>query len=142
MEKLILMSIKTKYANQIFNGTKIYEYRRKSISKENLNKKIFIYSSEVDKKIVGYITIGEILEGTSNYILEKTSNQDNVDIMNYFKDCDKCYALKISSVIKFENPISLAGIRKEDEKFAIPQYYRYIKETEPLYQILKEDNYI
>jgi len=142
MEKLILMSIKTKYANQIFNGTKIYEYRRKSISKENLNKKKFIYSSEVDKKIVGYITIGEILEGTSNYILEKTSNQDNVDIMNYFKDCDKCYALKISSVIKFENPISLADIRKEDEKFAIPQYYRYIKETEPLYQILKEYNYI
>ena len=31
MEQLMLISIKTKYANQIFNGTKLYEYRRKSI---------------------------------------------------------------------------------------------------------------
>ena len=137
MEKLILMSIKTKYANQIFNGTKKYEYRRRSIGEKNLGKKIFIYSSEKEKAIVGYIIVDDIIEGTSNYILEKTENVNSEDIINYFKDCSKCYALKISKAVKFENPKSLVSIREKNEKFVIPQYYRYIYQTEKMYQILK-----
>lgn len=137
MEKLILMSIKTKYANQIFEGTKKYEYRRRTIGEKNLGKKIFIYSSEKEKTIVGYIVIGDIIEGTSNYVLEITENKDNKDIINYFKDCPKCYALKIIKTVKFENPISLSSIRKKQERFVIPQYYRYIYETEEIYNILK-----
>lgn len=137
MEKLILMSIKTKYANQIFNGTKKYEYRRKSIGEKNLGKKIFIYSSEKERAIVGYIIVSDIIEGTLNYVLEQTDNINNQDIMNYFKDCQKCYALKISEAVKFENPIFLVSIRKKQENFVIPQYYRYIYQTEKMYEILK-----
>lgn len=137
MEKLILMSIKTKYANQIFNGTKKYEYRRKNIGEKNLGKKIFIYSSEKERAIVGYIIVSDIIEGTLNYVLEQTDNINNQDIMNYFKDCQKCYALKISEAVKFENPIFLVSIRKKQENFVIPQYYRYIYQTEKLYEILK-----
>ena len=62
MEDFVLLSIKTKYTNQIFAGTKIYEYRRKSIGAKNCNKKIFIYSSEEERAIVGYIIVDEILE--------------------------------------------------------------------------------
>ena len=76
MEQLILISIKTKYANQIFNGTKLYEYRRKSIGEKNCNKKIFVYSSEEEKAIVGYIVVDKILEGNINYILEETNNKN------------------------------------------------------------------
>ena len=43
MQEYILMSIKTKYANQIFEGSKLYEYRRKSIGSKNIGKIIFIY---------------------------------------------------------------------------------------------------
>jgi len=137
MGKLILMSIKTKYANQIFEGTKKYEYRRRTIGEKNLGKKIFIYSSEIEKAIVGYIIIGDIIEGTSNHVLEVTENNDNKDIINYFKDCPKCYALKIIKAVKFDHPFSLSSIREKQEKFVIPQYYRYIYETEKIYEILK-----
>ena len=137
MGKLILMSIKTKYANQIFEGTKKYEYRRRTIGEKNLGKKIFIYSSEIEKAIVGYIIIGDIIEGTSNHVLEVTENKNNIDIINYFKDCQKCYALKIIKAVKFKNPISLFSIREKEEKFVIPQYYRYIYETEEIYEVLK-----
>ena len=109
MKKILLMSIKTKYANQIFKGTKKYEYRRRSIKEGNLNKKIFIYSSEIDKKIVGYIIVDEILEGTSEYILKRTNNEGNIDIINYFKDCENCYALKIKEAVLLQKAISLRG---------------------------------
>ena len=90
MEQLILISIKTKYANQIFNGTKLYEYRRKSIGEKNCNKKIFVY------------------------------------------------ALKIVKAVKFKTPIYLREIKKEEKNFVVPQFYRYIKENEYIYEELKE----
>ena len=68
MNKL-LISIKTKYADKIFNGTKIYEFRRKSIGEKNINKKIYVYSSEKDRSIIGYITFDKVLKGDLEYDL-------------------------------------------------------------------------
>ena len=138
MEPIMLISIKTKYANQIFNGTKLYEYRRKSIGEKNCNKKIFVYSSEEEKAIVGYIIVDKILEGNIDYILEATNNKNNGDIIDYFNGCDKCYALKIAKAVKFKNPIYLSEIKKEEKNFVVPQFYRYIKENEYIYEELKE----
>ena len=141
MEQLILISIKTKYANQIFNGTKLYEYRRKSIGEKNCNKKIFVYSSEEEKAIVGYIVVDKILEGNINYILEATNNKNNSDIIDYFNGCDKCYALNIAKAVKFKTPIYLSEIKMKEKNFVVPQFYRYIKENEYIYEKLKKEVY-
>lgn len=138
MDDLLLISIKTKYANQIFNGTKKYEFRRKSIGEKNINKKIFVYSSEEEKAIVGYIKVEKILEGDLNYILYKTNYLNNQDIIDYFKDCEKCYALKISEAVKFKEPLYLSDIKDKEKKFVVPQFYRYIKENEYIYDELKK----
>ena len=66
MEPVLLMSIKTKYAKQIFQGIKKYEFRRKSIGEKNCNKKIYIYSSKDDKAIIGYIIIDKIFRKCRN----------------------------------------------------------------------------
>lgn len=137
MEKLLLISIKTKYVKKIFEGTKKYEFRRKSIGEKNCNKRIFVYSSKDEKAIVGYIKIEEILEGNLNYILDITDHKDNRDIIDYFKNCKLCYALKISETVKFKEPIYLKDIKSKDEKFIVPQFYRYIKDNEYIYSILE-----
>ena len=138
MEEYLLMSIKTKYANHIFEGTKKYEFRRKSIGEKNCNKKIFIYSSEKDKAIIGYIIIDTILEGDLKHITTKTNCSKSKDIIDYFKDCNKCYALHIKETHKFIKPITLEELKKEQEKFTIPQFYRYVKKQEPIYETLKK----
>ena len=137
MNNLILMSIKTKFAREIFNGNKVFEFRKSSIKDKNLNKKIFIYSSGVDKSIIGYMIVDYILEGNLNYILTKTNNKNNKDIINYFKNSKNCYALHIKETHKLNKTISLNELRQIDNKIVIPQYYRYIKEDEPLYKRLK-----
>jgi len=136
MSNLILMSIKTKYANEIFKGTKKYEYRRSSIGNKNCNKKIVIYSAGTDKAIIGYMIVDKILEGNLDYILTKTNNERNNDIKNYFNNAQKCYALHIKETHKFSKTITLSDLRKIDKNIILPQYYRYIKETEPLYKEL------
>lgn len=133
----LLMSIKTKYADEIFDGTKVYEFRRKSIGEKNLNKKIYVYSSEKDRSIVGYITFDKILKGDLDYILKETDYKNNSDIKMYFKDCNECYALHISKTYKFIEPIKLETIRKIDFNFVIPQFYRYLKKDEPIYKELE-----
>ena len=138
MQEYILMSIKTKYANQIFEGAKLYEYRRKSIGSKNIGKIIFIYSSEYARQIIGYITIDSIIAGNLDYVLDYTNNKDNLDIIKYFNNASRCYALKIDKIYKFNNPITLEEIKKLDNKFVIPQYYRYLKEAEVMYNILKD----
>lgn len=140
MEKLMLISIKTKYSNKIFNGTKLYEYRRKSIGEKNCHKKIYVYSSQEEKAIVGYIIVDKILQGDIAYILQETNNKNNIDIIDYFDGCDKGYALKIAKAVRFERPISLSKIKKQEKTFVVPQFYRYIKKDEYIYNVLKERN--
>ena len=139
MEKneLLLMSIKTKYANQIFAGTKKYEFRRKSIGEKNCHKKIYIYSSEEEKTIVGYIVVDKILNGDLEKIQALTNSFNNKDMENYFNGCEDCYALQISEHHKFIKPIKLEDIKRQYNKFVVPQFYRYIKEEEPIYDLLE-----
>lgn len=40
--------------------------------------------------------------------------------------------------VKFVTPITIADIRKKQDKFVIPQYYRYIYQEEKIYEILKD----
>lgn len=140
MNELLLMSIKTKYANQIFDGTKKFEFRRKSIGEKNCNKKIYVYSSELDKSIVGYIVIDEILCGNIADILRITNHINSQDIIDYYAGCDKCYALHIKETKKFLKPIKLESIKEKYKTFAIPQFYRYINVKEPIYEELESRN--
>ena len=96
------------------------------------------YMNTEEKAIVGYIIVDKILEGNIDYILEATNNKNSGDILDYFNGCDKCYALKIAKAVKFKNPIYLSEIKKEEKKFVVPQFYRYIKENEYIYEELKE----
>ena len=135
-EEVLLMSIKTKYANQIFTGIKKYEFRRKSIGEKNCNKKIFIYSSKEEKAIVGYIIVDKILSGNIEKIMELTNN-NNKELKNYFNDCCICYALHISKHYRFVEPIKLEDIKTKYKKNVVPQFYRYIREEEPIYDLLE-----
>ena len=134
--KLLLMSIKTTYANKIFAGTKKYEFRRKSIGEKNCHKKIYIYSSGKEKAIIGYIIIDKILNGNIKKIQALTNNPNNKELESYFNGCDICYALHINNYHKFSKPIKLADIKKSNEKFVVPQFYRYVKEEESIYDLL------
>lgn len=137
----LLISIKTKYADKIFKGIKAYEFRRKSIGEKNINKKIYVYSSEKDRSIIGYIIVDKILKGDLEYILEITGYQNSNDIIEYFKDCDECYALHIKETHKFSETIKIEEIRKIDSNFVIPQFYRYLKKEELIYKELERKQY-
>lgn len=120
----ILMSIKTEYANKIFDGIKLYELRKKPL-KENVDT-IVVYSSGKTKKIIGEFKIEKIIKDSPDKIWDLGEEVLGIDLKSfyeYFKHSKYAYAIKVKKIIKYNLPKDLSdfGIKKA------PQSFCYIK---------------
>ena len=68
-DKIIVISIMSYYARQIFAETKGYEFRKSPLKDCDLNQKIYVYSAKEDKAIIGYMKVSDIIKGNTNQIL-------------------------------------------------------------------------
>lgn len=141
-DRIIVMSIMSYYAHQIFDGTKEFEFRKSPLKQQDLNKKIYVYSAKGDKALVGYIKVSDILTGNTSQIMKITGydiRPDGHEIVDYYgKHFQKCYALKLYGVTKFKKYLSLRDMRKIKPDVHLAQYYTYIYENNPLYSVIKE----
>lgn len=142
---LIVMSILTYYAKQIFSGTKKFEFRKSPLKKEFLNKKIYIYSAKEDKAIIGSFKVSNNLIGSLEDILEKTGydkRSDKNEIISYFhSNTNKCFALELYDVDKFVKPLTLKELRKIDPNISLPQYYDTIKNPDICQLIINHEKH-
>ena len=120
----MLISIKPEYVENIFNGSKKYEYR-KIRCKQDIDK-IIIYSTYPIMKVVGEAKVEKILEDSPDRIWEKTKKYSGIDLnfyQNYFKDRSKAIAYKLTNIKKYDSPKELSsyGIK------AAPQSFVYIQ---------------
>ena len=140
--KIIVMSIMSYYAKQIFDETKSYEFRKSPLRKEDLDKKIYVYSAKEDKAIIGYMKVSDILYGNTQEILRKTGydkRKDGHEIIDYYGlHNNNCYALKLYDVTEFEEYLKLKDLRKLNPSVNLPQYYSYINQENPLYELITE----
>ncbi len=140
--KIVLISIMSYYARQIFDETKNFEFRKSPIKKELLNEKIYVYSAKEDKAIIGYIKVDDILSGNTNQILKLTGydkRKDGKEIVDYFgKNNPKCFALHLYDATEFEEYLTLKDIRNITKNSGMPQYIKYIYDNDPLYDVIKK----
>ena len=61
------------------------------------------------------------------------------EIVDYYgQNFQRCCALKLYDVTEFEEYLTLRDMRKINPNVQLPQYYSYIYENDPLYQVIKE----
>ncbi len=141
-KRIIIMSIMSYYARQIFNETKSYEFRKSPLKKEDLDKKIYVYSAKEDKALIGYMKVSDILKGNTGQILQQTGydkREDGYEIVDYFgKNHNNCFALHLYDVTEFDKYLQLRDLRRIDPNVSLPQYYSYIYEDNPLYELITE----
>ncbi len=116
----ILISINPEHVENIFNGTKKYEYR-KIKCKQDIDK-IIIYSTSPIMKIVGEAKVEEILEGPPEKIWNITKKQSGITSKfydQYFNNSEKAIAYKLTDIKKYELPkdLSAYGIRTAPQSF-------------------------
>ena len=118
--KSIILPIKSIYVKKIFNGEKIYEYRRR-LCKKDIDK-ILIYETSPIKKVVGEAIVEEklIYDKETLWEISKDFSGISKEVYNlYFSKCEKCCAYKLSKIKKSDNPKRLSeyGINHTIQSF-------------------------
>ena len=116
----MLISINPEHVENIFNGSKKYEYR-KIRCKQDFDK-IIIYSTYPIMKVVGEAKVEKILEDSPDNIWEETKKYSGIDLkfyQKYFKDRSKAIAYKLTNIKKYSDPKELSsyGIKSAPQSF-------------------------
>lgn len=119
-----LLSIKPEYVEQIINGTKKFEYRKKVFKKSV--ESVVIYSTMPVGKIIGEFKVEQIIKDTPEKSWDETRNFSGISkeaFLEYFKGREGGYAIKIKDFEEYDNPIIPRDVY---ENFVAPQSYKYI----------------
>lgn len=128
----VLLSIKPEYVEAILDGDKKYEFRRVIPKKRNKINKIYLYSTDSVKKILGYFEVEEILEEKPEKLWKKCKSSAGIakkDFLEYFEGTEKGYAFKIKNPTRFPKPIDPHEIIDD---FTPPQSFHYISDAKIL----------
>ena len=119
------MSIKPEFANKIFDGRKLFEFR-KALFRDPSIKTIVVYASSPVQKVIGEFEIDDILQSNPRNIWELTKEQSGISseyFFSYFSGRNIAYAIKVKNVRRYDKPLSL----KENFNVHPPQSYLYLK---------------
>jgi len=118
----VLLSIRPEFVEKIISGEKKFEYRKRMFKREV--KSVVIYATSPYKKIIGEFSIEEILADEPNVLWEKTFTSSGLEkdfFMDYYKNAEIGYAIKIDKLKLYPKPIEISRFRKTP-----PQSYTYI----------------
>jgi len=126
--KDIFISIKPEYVSKIISKNKTIELRRKPLLLFK-NTKMWIYSTSPDQCIKAIAEIKNIHKGTPAEIWKKYGkkaciSEDNFN--DYFEGSEDAYAIELCNVKKISKDVKLSQIKKWDNEFTAPQFFRYL----------------
>lgn len=118
----LILSIKPEYVDKIFEGIKKFEFRK---HKPKFTVNIaYIYETAPVSKLIGYVTLGKIREGTPYRIWKDYGAKGGISkeaFDQYFEGKKKAYAIPLVSPKKYLDPTHLDNP---------PQSFRYAKSEE------------
>ena len=122
----ILISIRPNFCHLIYNGKKIYEYRKKIFTHSNVDK-VYIYATKPICKIIGCFTPDTIITDTPSKVWSMTHEHGGItkkQFNDYFKGCNVAHAIKIKNLVKLDTLIDPKTVIKD---FTAPQSFRYVE---------------
>ena len=122
----ILLSINPNHVENILNGTKLYEFRKKAC-KRHVDK-ILIYSTNPVMRVVGEAEVEDVLIDNPEIIWMKTGKKSGINktfFDKYYENREQAVAYKLKNVIKYSNPKKL----KDYGISSAPQSFQYVEES-------------
>jgi predicted transcriptional regulator len=120
----VLLSIKPKFAHLIFEGTKLFEFR-KSIFKRGNIKTVVVYASSPMQKVIGEFEIESIINDNLDSLWQQTSEHAGITegyFHEYFANKEKGFAIKIKAPKLYKKPRCL----KDTYNVVPPQSFMYL----------------
>ena len=122
--KAVLMSIKPEFAHKIFEGVKKFEFR-KQVFKDASVKKVIVYSSSPEQKVIGEFEIEAVLSGSPNEIWKQTKQYSGISQVfydEYFDGRDIAYAIKVATTKRYRKTKALTDYNIQ----SAPQSFVYV----------------
>lgn len=85
----VILSIKPQFCKLMFKGVKRYEYRKRIFKRNDIDK-VYVYASAPICKVIGYFTIGGIINDTVSNVWDMTHKYGGIDrgyYDSYFGGC-------------------------------------------------------
>jgi len=124
----LLISIQSRFANAIFDGTKTVELRRRPPRHDP--DLAIIYSSGLDRRVLGIATLKQIHTSTPHDIWERFGSRTGVtrsEFSEYFDGSCSASALELARPERGTNELPLQWLRALG--FEPPQSWRYMDEV-------------
>ena len=128
----LLLSLKPDYADLVFKRLKEAELRRRITSCME-NRDVFIYVTTPVRQLRGGFRVGQVWSGTPEEVWRQVSKLAGVhkrDFDAYYAGRTVAYALEITDVWEYKNPVSLNTLGNRFPDFVVPQSWRYVRPQE------------
>lgn len=130
----LLLSIRPRFAQQIFAGTKTVELRRvcPKVARGNL---VLVYESSPTKKLRGAFEVSGVISKSPTALWNKVGHKSGVtrkEFFDYFKGKRIAHAIVIARAWELPNPICLTTLRQRHGGFRPPQNFHYLRNNELL----------
>ena len=122
-----LLSIKPEFVEEIIEGRKKFEYRKKLFKRSDISS-IVVYATKPYGKVVGEFEIGTILEENIDKLWSDTKHLSGISeefFYEYFKDRDSGFAIQIKMFKEYKKHLDLSEFDSTIK--AAPQSFCYIK---------------
>jgi predicted transcriptional regulator len=127
-----LISIRPRFAEMIFAGSKTVELRRvcPKISSGDL---ALVYVSSPTKQLQGGFEVAKVISTSPSALWKKVSKQSGItrrEFFTYFHGKKEAHALVIKRAWKLPAPICLTTLRQTKGGFRPPQNFQYLRQNE------------
>jgi predicted transcriptional regulator len=128
----LLISIRPRFAEMIFAGSKMVELRRvcPRISPGDL---ALVYVSSPAKELQGAFEVGKVISASPSALWRKIGKKAAIgrkEFFAYFHGKAEAHALVVKRTWKLPVPICLTTLRRRKGGFRPPQNFHYLKRNE------------
>jgi predicted transcriptional regulator len=120
-----LMSLRPQFAALIFQGKKLYEFRRRSVSLKE-GDVVLVYESSPKSRVTGQFRVGNVIYGKPSTLLQLETRRETRRLCaDYLAGSKKAAAIEIINPIQWKDAFSLKLLCC---KISPPQSYIFIRE--------------
>lgn len=122
----ILISLEPRHANNILNGRKVVELRRRAMLVEP-GTIMWIYAKRPCGELVGWAEILSVDASSPTAAWRQygcLSALSRREFFSYFAGRPKAYVLRLGSVCRLRRPVPLQRLRRMYQRFQPPQFFK------------------
>jgi len=126
----LLLSIKPRFADAIFDGTKAVELRRVR-PRLNPGDLVLVYVSSPRCRLEGAFLVDSVVEATPNDLWKAVGHESGLtgdEFFHYYTGAKTGFGIKVKDSWILPSPIELAVLKEAN--IVPPQSYRYLSRTD------------